>query len=83
MGVFDQAARYAARLDPPGLFAWLASAMRGLRFAGRLDTRSVPFPGGADRTGDTVARLEGDGEGPLWAVAVEFQTEPDPDIDER
>jgi hypothetical protein len=46
-----------------------------------LDTRAVPFPGDKDRTNDTVARLDNAAEhGVPWAVAVEFQTQPDPDM---
>ncbi|WP_439620820.1 hypothetical protein [Gemmata sp.] len=76
---FDQASRYTVKIDPPGFLAWaLGLPDDGFAFAGWLDTRGVSFPAGADRTGDTVARLEEpSGAEPPWAVAVEFQTEPD------
>lgn len=76
---FDQAARFTVTIDPPAFLAWVTGLPDdGFAFAGWLDTRSVPFPGDADRTGDTVARLEEpSGTQPPWAVAVEFQTEPD------
>lgn len=78
--VFDQASRFAAKLDPPGFLAWLLGTPgEGLAFRGWLDTRGVPFPADDDRTGDTVASLEDPStHGTPWAVAVEFQTEPDP-----
>lgn len=77
---FDRAARYAAKLDPPGFLAWVLSLPGdAFAFGGWLDTRGVSFPGDSDRTGDTVARLDRPGgTDPPWAVAVEFQIEPDP-----
>jgi hypothetical protein len=77
--VFDQASRRAARLDPPGFFAWLLSGFAAvLRFGRWLDTRSTPAPGGREPTADTVAELHGLHEpGPPWLFPVEYQTEPD------
>src|SRR5262249_13180221 len=50
MAVYDQAARYAVKLDPAGLFRWLLPGLvPGLAFARWLDTQSVPFPGDPDR----------------------------------
>ena len=44
MGQFDQAARYVAKLDPPGFLRWLLSSLDpGLAFRGWLDTRTLPF----------------------------------------
>lgn len=76
---FDQAARFAAKLDAPAFLAWvLGVSPEALGFAGWIDTRAIPFPGAPDRTSDTVARLEpADGTEPPWALALEFQTEPD------
>lgn len=80
MNDFDQASRFAVALDPPGFLVWaLGLADETVLFREWLDTRNVVFPGGAERTGDLVARLEQIGGGePPWAVAVEFQIEPDP-----
>ena len=77
---FDKAARYAVKADPAGFLAW-ALDLPPAEFAFRqwLDTRGVPFPDGDDRTGDTVAWMEEVSAGGVpWAVAVEFQIEPDP-----
>jgi hypothetical protein len=77
---FDKASRLAAKLAPHAFLAWAVRLPVGeLGFRGWLDTRSLPFPGDPDRTGDTVARLDDAAAGGQpWAVAVEFQTEPDP-----
>ena len=77
--VFDQASRFAAQLDPDGFLAWaLNLSAPQLRFRGWIDARDLPFPGNTDRTGDTVAHLEDlAAHGVPWAVAVEFQIEPD------
>jgi hypothetical protein len=74
---FDQASRYAAKLDPLGLLRWL---LRGaaITFVRWLDTRSIPFPGEPDRTCDTVACLyEQAMPDVLWAVPIEFSLRPD------
>ena len=85
MGQFDQAARYTAKLDPPAFLRWLLPGLDpALAFQGWLDTRTLPFPGEPDRTCDTVAELlEAAHLGRLWALIVEFQSEPDPEILER
>jgi hypothetical protein len=74
---FDQASRYAAKLDPAGFLLWLLRDL-ALAFHSWLDTRSLPFPGESDRTCDTVACLI-DAAAPdrPWAMPVEFQTRPD------
>lgn len=76
---FDKAARFAAsQLDAPAFLAWvLGVPAERLGFAGWLDTRGVPFPHAPDRTGDTVARLDPPDGGIPWAVAIEFQIDPD------
>jgi hypothetical protein len=79
---FDQASRYLAKLDPAGFIRWLLAA-DGPHFAFQewLDTRTLPFPGHPDRTCDTVAELvELRKEGSRWALPLEFQTKPDPEM---
>ena len=59
MGHFDQTARYAAKIDPPGFFHWLfGPAASLLTFREWLDTRRLALPGDPDRTGDLVAVFE-------------------------
>ena len=81
-GVYDQASRFAARIDPPGLLGWLLGLPAdAFAFRGWLDTRAVPFPGDPGRTNDTVARLDDPAtHGIPWAVAVEWQARPNPDM---
>jgi len=75
---FDQASRYAAKLDAPGLLSWLLREEPStLRFRGWLDTRTLPFPGDPDRICDTVAWLSDADPAVEWAVPVEFCIEPD------
>jgi hypothetical protein len=85
VNVYDQAARYVIKLDPPGFFAWLFGLIKtALVFRGWLDTRTLPFPGEADRTCDTVAALEDpDCPDEPIALVVESQAEPDADMLER
>ena len=77
---YDKASRFAAKLDPPRFLEWaLGLTPTAFQFEEWLDTRSVPFPGDKDRTGDTVARVTDPASGGRpWAIAVEFQNEPDP-----
>lgn len=79
---YDKASRFAAKLDASEFFRWLLRLPReAFGFHRWLDTRGVPFPGDPDRTGDTVAHIENSSEhGVPWALAVEFQTQPDPDM---
>jgi hypothetical protein len=79
---FDQAARYAAKLDPPCFLCWLLPGLEpGWTFSEWLDTRRLPFPGGRDRTCDTVAALVNPAaSGATWAVVIEFQSEPAGDM---
>jgi hypothetical protein len=76
---FDKAARFAAQLEPVEFLTWLLEIPPArLGFSGWLDTRAIPFPGEPDRIADTVARLDLlHANEPPWAVAVEFQIEPD------
>jgi hypothetical protein len=72
---FDQGARYLFKRDPPGCFHWLTPGLEGLlAFRDWLDTRTVPFPGEPDRICDTAGVFDPvGGEGPSWAIVVEFQ----------
>jgi hypothetical protein len=79
--VFDQASRYAAKLDAIGLLRWLLKLLPRYVFLGWLDTRTVVFPGEEDRTCDTVAWLQDETQpGVWWALTVEFLLEPDADM---
>lgn len=77
---FDQAARLLAKSDPVEILAWLLDLPADqFRFVRWLDTRSLPFPGSADRVNDLVAHLEQvDPPGRPWLIAVEMQSDPDP-----
>jgi hypothetical protein len=85
MGQFDQTARYAVKLDPPGFFRWLFGYPEPpLAFREWLDTRRLPFPGDPERTGDVVADFDNrEAPGGRYALILEFQTDPDPNITER
>ncbi len=73
---FDQASRYGAKLDPPGLLRWLWTDDRVV-FLRWLDAHTLPFPGDPERICDTVACVgEGDDADP-WAIPIEFSLEPD------
>lgn len=80
MNHFDQASRFAAKLDAPAFLSWALHAPPGaFAFRDWLDTRGVQLPGSTERTMDTVAWLDrADRNGEPWAVAVEFQSQPDP-----
>ncbi len=75
---YDQASRYAAKLEAVGFLGWLLREETDqLRFRGWLDTRTLPFPGDPERICDTVAWL-GDADPAVeWAVPVEFCLKPD------
>lgn len=81
MGVFDQAARFAAQADPePVLKRVLAATKTPLRFTEWADTRTLPQPGGTDRTADLVAVLDDAAAADnLWLLVLQFQTQHDPD----
>jgi hypothetical protein len=85
MGVYDQASRYAVKLDPPGFFAWRAPGFAArFAFLGWHDVSTVTFPGEPGRVCDTVAEFAArDGRGPRRLLDVECQSEPDPDMPER
>ena len=76
---FDKASRYAAKIDPSGFLRWVLDLPPdAFAFRSWLDTRGLPFPGDPDRVSDTVVRLDDPAAGGQpWAIAIEFQTEPD------
>ncbi len=74
---FDKASRYAACLDPAGFLIWLLGCP--VTFRAWLNARTLTFPGQPDRTCDTVAHLLDD-RGWSWAMPVEFQLRPEPDM---
>jgi hypothetical protein len=79
MGVFDQAARFAAQAEPEApVRRLLAESKVALRFREWLDTRTIPLPGGPERVADLLAALE-DEEGKPWLLVFEFQSQLDPD----
>jgi hypothetical protein len=80
MNHFDQASRFAAKLDAIGFLRWLLDDPAGrYRFRRWLDARRLPFPGDPEGFCDTVAEIDDrDVPSPPWAVPVEFQSEPDP-----
>jgi hypothetical protein len=79
MGVYDQAARFAAQSEPAAVVRrLLAPSGAALVFRQWLDTRTLPLPGGPDRTADLVAALQ-DPAGTPSLVVCEFQSQHDPD----
>ena len=82
LNLYDQACRYLVGFDGPGFLRWLLG-LQSHEFAFNvwLDTRAILYPGERDRTGDLVAHLVDKAENDApWAVLVEFQIEPDPDM---
>ncbi len=79
---YDQASRYVAKLDPLSLLRWLVPRLgTNWDFSSWLDTRTIPFPGQADRTCDTVAGLRRRAAlRHWWALVLEFQSQPDEEM---
>lgn len=79
MGAFDQAARFAAQADPEAVVRRvLVPTGVSPSFREWLDTRTIPLPGGPDRTADLVAALDAPTGQPVLLV-FEFQSRHDPD----
>ena len=80
MGVYDQAARWAARADAASVpLRLLRDQGRAFAFREWLDTRTLPLPGGPDRTADLVAAIDDPAAPALpWLLVQEFQSEHDP-----
>jgi hypothetical protein len=81
MGMFDQAARFAAQADPSGVpTRVLTGAGLPLVFREWFDTRTIPLPGGPDRIADLVAALDNPVALDMpWLLVLEFQAQIDPD----
>ena len=78
---FDQASRYAAKLNAAGYVSWLLSEpLAALRYQGWLDTRTLPFPGDPERICDTVAHLRDADPDAQWALPIEFSLAPDSEM---
>jgi hypothetical protein len=74
---FDSGSRYLIKLQPAELIQW---RLRGeVVYRTWLDTRTIPFPGTPARICDTVCHCE-EADGRPWAIPVESQTRPDPDM---
>ncbi len=82
MNDYDQASRRVEKHATDSFFRFLLTAFaEHLRFERWLDTRTIPFPGDPERTGDAVAELTDLARAaPPWAMPVEFQSEPDADM---
>jgi hypothetical protein len=77
---FDMACRRMVKVTPVPFLVWLLRDFATIaRFLGWVDTRRIAFPGRPDQTGDLVFELELLQQvQELWALALEFQLEPDP-----
>jgi hypothetical protein len=81
MGVYDQAARWAANTDASPVVARLQRQHRArLRFVELGESRTTPRPGGLDRTADrTLVLAEEAAPAQPWLLVGEFQVEHDED----
>ncbi len=79
MGVYDQAARWAANTDAqPVVSRLLRDQGTRLRFAELGESRTTPRPGGLDRTADRVFRLSDEGApAQPWLLVAELQAQHD------
>jgi hypothetical protein len=81
MGVYDQAARWAANTDPGPVVSRLVRGQPAqLRYKELGESRTTPHPGGLERTADRVFVLadEADRAQP-WLLVGEFQSAHDED----
>jgi hypothetical protein len=81
MGVYDQAARWAANTDPvPAVARLQREEKTHLRFVELGESRTTPRPGGLDRTADRVFVLADDDKpAQPWLLVTEFQAQHDED----
>ncbi len=77
MADFDKGARYLAKQDAPGFFAWLwRYAPTSLLFATWLDARRLALPAEEDRTCDSVAAFRPpDQPEPTHILIVDFKAQ--------
>src|SRR5713101_5347948 len=77
MAEFDKGARYLAKQDPAGFFAWLwRHAATPLVFHSWLDARRLALPIEGDLTCDTVAAFSLPGQPePTHALIVDFKAQ--------
>lgn len=77
---FDMACRRMVKAAPLAFLVWLLRDFATTAWLrGWVDTRRIAFPGRPDQTGDLVFELQRLREvETLWALALEFQLEPDP-----
>ena len=80
MNDYDMACRRLVKSEPAAFLTWLLTDFaQTCEQVGWVDTRRIAFPGKADQTGDLVAELRMlRVVQALWALALEFQSEPDP-----
>jgi hypothetical protein len=79
MGVYDQAARWAANTDPsPVVARFQREQGTRLRFKELGESRTTPRPGGLDRTADRVFLLADENKPTeQWLLVGEFQAQHD------
>jgi hypothetical protein len=78
MAELDQTARYALKMAPAEVVAWLLPTLDAdLAFSRWLDTETIAFPGEPGRRCDTVAELVSrSGRSPPWALVLEVEAWP-------
>ena len=81
MGMFDQAARYACRAQPPVVAARLLRQVREhLRYAELHESKTNPLPGQRERIADAVVALDNlDAPQSPCLMILEFQSSHDED----
>lgn len=83
--IYDRYSRFTVKLDPDGFLRWLLRRPDpDLRFRRWLESQPAARPGEPERRCDTVAELQhASGRAPPWALLIELQIGPDPDMLER
>lgn len=79
---YDVACRRMVKADPLPFLRWLFRDFDQVaEHVGWVDTRRLPFPGKDELTEDLVFQIRLLRRvAALWALALEFQLEPDPDM---